>query len=436
MPSVTIRPGKGLTGRLILPASKSYSIRACIVAACGGRSRILGLSDCDDARAALRAARGLGASVRRETGWIEIESRGLRFPRRIDVGESGTVLRFLLPLLALGGRPVRVEGRGTLIGRPNRPLLELLRSRGVDARGTGLEESVPIEIRGGDWHGGGMTLDGGLSSQFVSALLIACPHLEQDSRLRITGRRPVSQTYIAMTNRVLEAAGVCVRRTDDRTFHISGGQRFRGLGRFRVPSDYGLAAFLLAAAALLPSRVTLVGHLPTDWVQADGRILELLRRLGVSLDHSSRSLKVRGPYRLRGGTFSLRDAPDLLPIMAVLALFAEGRTRFTGIAHARVKESDRIRDLAKELRKAGGRVEEAGDSMTITPWSPAERARAAGAAPVVLDPHRDHRLAMAFCVLGLRRAVTVRGIDCVGKSYPGFLRDLKSLGVRVVREAG
>lgn len=420
-----VLPADKLQGRVSLPASKSYSVRAFIVAACGGMSTVISPSDCDDAKVALAVAKRLGAKITRLASdrW-RIEAH---FTQKksgiINVGESGTVLRFLLPLLPFFQESAKVTGQGTLFGRPNHHLTTLLRSRGLDIRGEGDKESIPIHFRGGTIKGGTMTIDGSLSSQFISALLIACPRVNEDVLLKIKGRQVVSQEYITMTRQVLAKAGIRVTAVDERTYRISGHQRFKGLKNFVVPSDYGLAAFLMAAGILIKSDITLAGNLSRAFVQADGKILDFLQKMGGRFKRTDRAITLRGPQILRGGKFSLKDSPDLVPIMAVLALFAQGKTELVDIRHARAKESDRISDLRQELLKVGAHVVEKANSLTIFP-------QPQYTSHVVLDPHHDHRLAMAFCVLGLRLGLSVKDIECVSKSYPGFVRDIKKLGAR------
>ena len=201
---------------------------------------------------------------------------------------------------------------------------------------------------------------------------------------------------------------------------IPGRQKFKGLKDFHVPSDWGLAAFWLVASALLRSSLLLRGHFDRRFIQSDGAILGFLKSMGLSMICSSNSVRLNGPCDLKGGTFSLRDCPDLVPIMAVAAMFAKGPTRLKGIGHARVKESDRISDLRLELLKVGANVEEKKDELIIHPMP-------AYLSGVTLDPHHDHRLAMAFAVLGLRIGVTVKDVECTAKSYPAFVSDLKAL---------
>ena len=420
-----VQPAAFLQGTVSLPPSKSYTIRALIVAALGGVSKIIQPSYCDDALVAMATARWLGANLVPKTRRVIIVKANQKKTRlkTIHVGESGTVLRLVLPLASLKGEKVRIVGKGTLRGRPNRFLSQLLRERGVDIKGFGPQESVPIEIRGGQFQGGEMNIDGSVSSQFISALLLACPNLGENTHLRIKGNQVVSETYILMTRQILAKAGIKIIVKSDREFLIPGRQKYRGLKNFAVPSDYGLGAFLMAAAALTKSEIVLQGHLKNDLIQSDAAILPLLKKMGVRFTKTSRTLRFNGPSLLRGGEFSLKDCPDLLPVLVVLAMFADSPSRFYDIGHARIKESDRISDLRTELLKVGADIKEKADELIVHP-QPAYRLEC------LLDPHHDHRLAMAFCVLGIKVGVSVKDIECVSKSYPEFIRDLKALGAK------
>lgn len=414
---------QSLKGRIHLPASKSYSIRAHIIAACGGKSHIKHPSDCEDAIVAKKIGQKLISLPRVATFRSTRYESGRVREGIFSVGESGTTLRFLLPLLALHTSKAKVTGHGTLIGRPNAHLCQTLREQGMDIRGHGPKESVPIAFKGGQLQGGRMVIDGSLSSQFISALLIALPSLECDSRVILAGKELVSQDYIQMTMQILKKAGVIIKKVSPREYTVKGGQKFKGLKDFYVPSDYGLAAFSMAAAALLPSNVVLRGNLDHSLVQSDGHIFDFLKRLGVRFQKTSRAITMKGPFDLKGGTFSLKDCPDLVPIMSVLALFAKGTTKLVDIHHARAKESDRISDLRQELLKVGADVRETADALFIKPC-------AAYKSGQTLDAHHDHRLAMAFTILGLKIGCRVQGIESCRKSYPSFVKDMKVLGLK------
>jgi len=421
--NLLVKPAAVLKGSIQLPASKSYSIRAFIVAALGGTSKIINPSDCEDAVIARLACQKLGARIQRlaKNSWVvKGFNRARKFPAYINVQESGTTLRFLISVLTLSKTPITINGSGTLKSRPNHYLIETLRRHGVDIRGRGVKETVPIKIKPVLWQGGQTEINGTLSSQFISSLLITLPNLKEDSLLKIKGDYIVSQPYIDMTLAVLHKAGIKIRPQNPRQYFIKGSQGFRGLKNFTVPDDFGLAAFFMVAACLLKSKVVLKRNSRDNLVQADKNILALLKRMGARIKVTSKEITILGPQKLRGGRFNLRDCPDLVPIMVIAALFSKGETKLYGISHVRQKESNRISDLRLELLKAGADIKETKDSLTIRPHNGLKTS-------IRLNPHNDHRLAMAFCILGLKVGCIVEKIECIAKSYPEFLQDLLCL---------
>ncbi|MFZ5800686.1 MAG: 3-phosphoshikimate 1-carboxyvinyltransferase [Candidatus Omnitrophota bacterium] len=418
-----VRPASSLRGTINLPASKSYSIRSFIIAALGGASKIFNVSDCEDVKVAIRACRKLGAHFSR-LGRDSWEIKGIegdfRFAPSINVGESGTTLRFLISLLTLTKNKIRVLGVGTLLKRPNHHLVKVLNQHGAKIKGSGKEFRLPLEFWPSQLCGGRMEINGSLSSQFISSLLITCPRLKEDSRIKIIGEQMVSQPYIEMTLAVLKEAGIKIEKAGEREFKVKGRQQFHGLKKFVVPDDYGLAAFFMVAGSILKGKITLRKSRRKDLPQADKAIIGFLKRTGAKIKLAPDKLVIEGPAQLSGGNFCLRNCPDLTPVMAVAALFAKGRTTLWGIAHARKKESDRISDLRAELLKIGADIRENRDALLITPVKELRRG-------LRLNPHKDHRLAMAFCVLGLKLGCVVEDIECIAKSYPTFLRDLRRL---------
>ena len=384
--NLIVKPARKLQGKILLPASKSYSIRAFIVAACGGRSIITNPSDCDDVKVAMQVTRALGAGVfpRSANSWEIIPPERRKVIRKINVNESGTVLRFILPLVSLQRESCVIQGKGTLRGRPNLYLTKVLRDKGVVIRGSGPKESIPIKVSSGGLKGGKIEVDGSLSSQFISALLITAPLLQEDTSLKISGKTVVSYEYILMTVSILKKAGIEIKSKGRRVYRVPGNQRFKGLKNFEIPSDFGLAAFMIAGALLVESDVKLAGSLREDLIQADANIIPLLKKMGAQFQKTAKYIRVKGPSALRGGSFSLKDCPDLVPIMAVVAVFAKGKTRLYNIAHARVKESDRVSDLRKELLKIGADVKEKPNELIIRPQKSYKE-------NCVLDPHHDHR---------------------------------------------
>jgi len=216
-------------GEIYLPSSKSYSIRAFIIAACGGRSKIIRPSNCDDAKVALRIAKALGCIVtaNKDNTAFNIQANKKSFSSvRLCVNESGTVLRFLLPLICLKNKDLTVIGTGTLQGRPNAFLTKVLRKMGADINGVGDSESVPIKLKKSQISGGDINIDASLSSQFISALLITCPQLNEDTNLNLTGKL-VSKDYIVMTLKVLEKSGIAIKQKNIKSYLIKGNQEYK-----------------------------------------------------------------------------------------------------------------------------------------------------------------------------------------------------------------
>jgi 3-phosphoshikimate 1-carboxyvinyltransferase len=423
--NLKVNPASRLEGTIVPPASKSYSIRAFIIASLGGKSKIINPSNSIDCKVAIDNCRRLGAKIKRVDSNVYLVDgfdKNRKSQKILDVKESGTTLRFMISLASIfPGRTV-IRGTGTLRSRPNRPLINALKYLGIKIRGTGPKATVPIVVSGGSLKGGKLEIDGTLSSQFISSILITAPNFSGNTRLRIIGDHVVSQPYIDMTLAVLKRSGVRIERINGRNYFIRGNQRFSGIKEFRVPPDYGLSGFFMAAASLVSSDLLINGLLSDNLVQADRKILHFLKQMGVKYKQVKAGMRIKGPFGLKGGTFILRDSPDLVPIMGILALFASGKTRLCGIRHVRIKESNRISHFRQELLKIRARVEEKEDELIIYPCFALK-------ADAVLDPHNDHRLAMAFTILGLaHKGIMVKNIGCVAKSYPDFLNDLKKIG--------
>ncbi|MBM3248401.1 MAG: 3-phosphoshikimate 1-carboxyvinyltransferase [Candidatus Omnitrophica bacterium] len=424
--NLLVSPSSRLRGRIIPPPSKSYSIRAFIIASLGEKSLIVNPSFSDDVRAAIHCCKSLGARIKKIKNNIW-EVRGVKgkihFPSVLNTKESGTTLRFLLSLAALSPKKMTIAAEGTLKSRPNKPLILALRKIGAQMQGRGKNESAPIIINKGKIKSGKIKIDGTLSSQFISSLLIAMPLLDGDSIIEITGDCLVSAPYIGMTLSVLKRAGIRINKKNQRTYKIRGKQAFKGLKVFKVPVDYGLSGFLMAAACLADSNIILEIE-KDNLVQADKKIIDLLKRMGIKLDISRQAIKIKGPQQIRGGEFDCCDCPDLVPVLGVLALFGDKKSRIYGIGHLHAKESDRISDFRQELIKLGAKVLESQDEMIIYPIKEFRQ-------KCVINPRRDHRLAMAFAVLGLKTLLTIKDIECVSKSYPSFLQDLRKLGANL-----
>ncbi len=423
---LTVHPAERLEGTLRLPPSKSTTHRALLAAALAdGTSEIQNCLRSDDTGATRRACRAFGASV--EGPWERLRVGGFgESPRRparpVNVGESGTTLRLLLPWPGLVEGPVVLDGRGSLRSRPNGYILPALAFMGLRVRGRGPGHFVPLRAEGrGSLSGADLALRGDIySSQFLSGLLLAAPRARGETILRIPGRL-VSRPYVSLTLDVMRRASIRVRARE-REFRIPGDQSYRPL-QLRVGGDWSAAANWLVAACLVESDLRLDGLMPD--AQGDRAVLRFLESMGAEFRVGRGFVRVRGPFSLKGTRLDLSDHPDLVPPLAVAGGFASGTTVLRNIGHLRLKESDRLGGLAEKLRVVGIRARATRDVLVIE----GSRSRPHGGA---LSAGGDHRVAMALAVAALRAGpVTVRGFGAVSKSYPEFASDLRAVGVAV-----
>ena len=418
-----IRPGPPPSGVLAAPPSKSMAHRAVLCAALAdGESRLTGLAHSQDIDATLAAAAALGAQVEAGEGWARIAGAApLQAPAApVDCCESGSTLRFLIPLAALTGRPVAFTGRGRLMQRPQSVYQELFASQGLRFEQEGDTLTVAGPLRPGCF-----SLAGDVSSQFISGLLFALPLLDGDSRLCL--KPPVeSRSYIEMTRAAQSRFGVASAWLDEYTLAVPGGQAYRPRD-MAIEGDWSQAAFP-AALGVLAGDVTVTGLEPGT-LQGDAVILDILRRCG------GRAEAVPGGVRfqksaLHGTKIDLADCPDLGPILMALGLLCEGETVIANAGRLRLKESDRIAAMEQELRKLGGQIESDGGTVTI-------RRSVLHAPAGPLWGHNDHRVVMSLTVLAAAAGLPVQidGAEAVAKSWPGFFAAVRQLGVEVQTDA-
>ena len=421
--TVYIRPGPPPSGVLAAPPSKSMAHRAVLCAALAdGESRLTGLAHSQDIDATLGAAAALGAQVEAGESWARIAGAApLQAPAApVDCCESGSTLRFLIPLAALTGRPVAFTGRGRLMQRPQSVYQELFASQGLRFGQEGDTLTVAGPLRPGCF-----SLAGDVSSQFISGLLFALPLLDGDSRLCL--KPPVeSRSYIEMTRAAQSRFGVASAWLDEYTLAVPGGQAYRPRD-MAIEGDWSQAAFP-AALGVLAGDVTVTGLEPGT-LQGDAVILDILRRCG------GRAEAVPGGVRfqksaLHGTKIDLADCPDLGPILMALGLLCEGETVITNAGRLRLKESDRIAAMEQELRKLGGWIASDGGTVTV-------RRSALHPPAGPLWGHNDHRVVMSLTVLAAAAGLPVEigGAEAVAKSWPGFFAAMRQLGVEVETDA-
>jgi len=404
------------SGRLAVPSSKSYSIRAALCAALAqGESAIEDMLVADDTDAAFECLEALGVSISHRGRAVLVRGGDLRAGSVLPCRESGATFRFLLALAAtIPGRTV-LQCAPSLARRPVEPLFAALRQLGsecdFDAAGG------KAMIIGQEAMVGAVTLRADISSQFLSALLLAAPRYRDGFRIELLTPL-VSRSYVSMTLACMREFGVEVQvSADGRSYAVAG--RYHP-SRYRVEGDWSAASALLALGALA-GEVT-VTNLPLASQQADAAMLSLLETMGASVGAQDGCVTVR-QSSLRGATFDLSECIDLLPAAAVLGAGARGTTRLLGIGRARDKESDRVAAMMDGLQRLGFGVDVRGDEMHVT--------GGVGHSAVVSSAG-DHRVAMAFCALGaVIGGVEIENAGCVAKTYPGFWHDVGLLGVEV-----
>ncbi|MDE2972536.1 MAG: 3-phosphoshikimate 1-carboxyvinyltransferase [Acidobacteriota bacterium] len=438
---IEVAPGPApLDAAVRVPGSKYEANRFLIAAALtDGTTRLSGLPEGEDIRAAISAVDALGGSTAGRGGCLKVRgtavaaSPGSSFdpggPVRVSVGESGTLLRFLTAAAATVPGSVTITGSGRIRERPVAGLVAALGALGADIETTG--GFAPLTVRSGRLDGGIASVPATESSQFASGLLLAAPRAAGAVSVELEGD-PVSASYLDLTVSVMARCGVNVERPGPRRFQVASGARYQP-GDHRISGDWTSAGYFFAAAALAPGRVTVDG-LDPESPQGERRFPEVLRGMGCevseALSEEGVRVTVTGASRLRGVSVDMRSMPDAVPTLAAIAPFAEGITRIRGTSHLRHKESDRIAALADGLGRLGARATATDDGLAIEP----PEGGAAVRAPA-LDAHGDHRIAMALALTGLRiPGVRVGSPQVVAKSFPDFWRALAELGVRVSGE--
>ena len=407
-----IAPGE-IDGTARAPPSKSMMQRALAAALLAdGESVLSNGSDSEDCRTALTVVRALGADVDEEAGEVTIRPGAREPARRLDCGESGTCMRLFAPIAALSGQETVLTARGSLAKRPMGMLEEAVHAFGAKCQTT--DGCAPVRVRG-PLLGGTGNVDGSLSSQPISALLIALPKTARDSVLEV--RNPASKPYIDMTLGLLGRFGAQIDAKKDLTrFEMAGRQNYDGI-RYAVEGDWSGAAFLLVAGAI-GGRIRLLG-LDADSKQADKAVLDALRQAGAKVRILGTRVQVERGER-RPFEFDVSDCPDLAPSLCALAAGAPGVSIIRGTRRLRIKESDRAAALREEFGKAGIRIDVGRDEMRI------EGGKIRGAD---LDSHGDHRIAMAGALLALESdgGMKLAGEECVSKSFPDFFTELEKL---------
>ena len=414
---------RGLSASVSVPGSKSITNRALVLAAlakASGGCRLTGVLQSEDTEVMIACLRKLG--FRLDVDWpteVLVDSHSHRLIPEVTadlfVANSGTSMRFLAAMVALGKGRYRLDGVPRMRERPIEDLLSALRTLGVQATSDAENGCPPITIDAAGVAGGPVAMRANLSSQFLSALLMIAPFTREGLTINLTGPL-VSEPYIAMTLKMLVHWGVSVSQPSFGSYRVEPGLQTE-LASYAIEPDASAASYFFAAAAILGGRVTVL-DLPYDGLQGDTHFVDLLEQMGCRIEKCSSGITVYGGP-LKGIDVDMNAISDTVMTLGAVACFAEGPTTIRNVAHIRHKETDRISALATELRKVGATVEEFANGLKITP-GPLHGAE--------IDTYNDHRMAMSMALIGLQvPGIVIRNPGCVAKTYPGFWQDLSRL---------
>jgi len=419
---LSIPTASALDATIRPPGSKSITNRALICAALAqGQSTLHGVLDSEDTRVMIDALRAIGISIGGdvESGTLTIAGCDGRPPvdqASLFVANSGTTVRFLTAMLAACQGEFRLDGAPRMRERPIGDLAAALNQLGASVKTESAGGCPPVVVRAAGLAGGAAQIRGNISSQFLSGLLMAAPYARAPVELRVEGEL-VSQPYVHMTLAVMRSFGVAVNVADLNQLRLPVG-RYQGQD-YAIEPDASAASYFWAAPAIAGGQVTVAG-LSRASLQGDVAFTDVLHQMGCQVEHGSDFIRVSAAKRLQGVTVNMNAISDTVQTLAAVAIFAEGPTTITGVAHNRHKETDRIADLATELRKTGATVEEFDDGLKITPPTAPP-----ASGEIIFDTYNDHRMAMSLALIGLRTpGVRIRDPGCTVKTYPNYFADL------------
>jgi len=412
-----------LNGEIICPPSKSYTHRAIFLAALSdGKSIVKNSLYSSDTRATIDACKTFGVDVHESGDVISIDN-SINLEGQggiIDVVNSGTTIRIATAIAAISPNKTILSGDSSIKKRPMKPLLDSLESLGANCISD--DGKPPITVSG-RIRGGEVKIMGDVSSQFVSALLIIAPRLQNGLEINIEGNI-VSKPYIDSTIASMEKFGIKLVTEEKYKKYKIKPQVYKPT-EFSVPSDFSNLALLLAAIVLVGNNVSIrisMGDLP----QGDELFIDILEKMGVIVTLQNNMITVKTPVKLDGGKFDLGNTPDLLPPLAILVLKSQNPIWIYNVAHARFKETDRIKIISREIKKIGVRVEEKDDGIILYPPENIKSAK--------LESENDHRLFMAFCICGMYiGGCEVSNPESVEVSYPNFISDITKIGGKIIQ---
>ena len=410
-----------IDGDIECPANKSYTHRAIFLASLAiDKSIIKNILRSEDTKATINTCKNFGVEIKDVGNDITVTSASeLKIhSNTIDAANSGTTIRIAAAIASLANDKITLTGDSSLKKRPMQPLLDALEYLGAQC--TSSNGSPPISVKG-RIKGGEVKIPGNISSQFISALMITAPKLENGLIININSKL-VSKPYIDATIAIMKKFGVDVETKTPYKKYIIPEQNYKAT-TITIPSDFSSLALLLVAAVLLGENLTIkasTGSMP----QADEAIIDILEMMGVIITLNKNTIKIKSPEKLDGGKFDLSNSPDLIPAIAILSLKASKPIEIFNVEHARYKETDRIAIIARELSKLGIKVEEKKDGLILNNSNSLTSAN--------LNSENDHRLFMAFCIAGMYVGnCTISDPDSVKISYPNFISEMKRVGCKI-----
>lgn len=413
MRPAVFRPSS-LNGTVTVPASKSVVHRMMIAAALSDApTEVLGRIEGKDTEATAKCLTALGAKTERRGSGFSVSPLNCQTAAVAEAGESGSTLRFLVPVAASLGTQTEFKTEGRLSERPIKELAEAMRKHGAEVSVSGRSFFVKGKLRSGKFD-----IDGTVSSQYITGLLFALPGLSGDSEIIVRGKA-VSENYINITLDVLSRFGIIIEKTA-HGFYIEGGQTFRTPGKIVSEGDWSSAAFFAVGAAL-SGKVTLENLIP-DSAQGDKAVVDILKDMGADISETETGLTV-AKRELKACSFNAENCPDLVPVTAVAAAAADGVSEISGVSRLKIKESDRLSAIIKNLSALGIKSETDGETLKIF------GGKIKGGEALSFG---DHRMAMSAAVAATAAegGIRVDDVDCTAKSYPSFLEDYKATGGR------
>lgn len=424
METLTLNPIEAVNGEVTIPGSKSLSNRILLLAAMAkGETKITNLLNSDDIRHMLNALQAVGVSYQLSDDRTECTMTGLNGPLsysgalEIFLGNAGTAMRPLTAALTLGQGEFTLTGEHRMTERPIKDLVDALLQLGADIAYLGNDGYPPLKIVGSGIRGGRVSIKGNISSQFLTALLMAAPFADSDLEIVVDGEL-VSKPYIHITLDVMQKFGVAVENDNFERFVVRAGQQYKAPGEIMVEGDASSASYFLAAGAIGGGTVRVNG-VGTTSVQGDARFAEVLEAMGAQVTWGETWIEVsRGD--LKAVDMDMNHIPDAAMTIATAALFADGTTTIRNIYNWRVKETDRLSAMTTELRKLGATVDEGHDYISVTPPEAIQSA--------AIDTYNDHRIAMSFSLAAFGNSpITINDPKCTSKTFPTYFEMFDSI---------